>query len=923
MIGVMVPNVFAQYMGNVGSAGETGSYTLEEALAIQANRNGIQIVSTDKGTLNVKLSYKDIKPDELIKLPIEFINPITQKTQVHVDYKITITESGKTLFQTPSLIHTSEGIINGFKFEFPKYGLYQIKVDVEGILFTPINPETVSLNVLVVKEPITIQTNSPNYVEGETIVISGNISKILENEKITLQLFKHNNLVEIIQLNVSQDGNYSTTINAWGPLWQTDGVYVVRATYGENNFSETLFDYRLINSSITVDEYSVQNDIILNNSALNIDKKIYNQEDLMTISGVIKDNKKGIPLILILTNPDGTTTGLIIPTTDEGKYETFLQFSSEYELGEYSILSSYGSKILGKEKFSIQSKSQNTYSVPAVAATPEPIFLGIASFVDQSKDPQHYIDRYNNEPTYKQWFDENYPQYSSIYEAVGLDEPVVGQTTESEYTPEPVFIPEPVMEQEVNCGPGTELVNGVCQVIQTIEDTSNSIAQPTGKCENLNPGALLMNCNLSGMNLIHRDLHGVNFSGANLSEVQFGNSNLQSVNFSGANLEGASLVQTNLRYADFSNANLEGATFGTANLRGANFINANLDFAELQDVDIEMADFSGASLFNAQIVRVELDDCALECINFRNTDLRSTDFTGSNLKGANFSGANLEDANFDNVELDNADFSNANLSYALINTSARYVDFSNADLQNANLSGSVLILSNFQKANLEGADLWDSDMSSSNFSNANLTNADLSEAQMVNSNFSNADVTRANIWGTDFTNASINLAIGVDTTVTEKWDGTEENSYVTTSKENPCGEGTIYKDGECILDKNGGGCLIATATYGSEMATEVQQLRELRDNQLLNTESGTAFMGTFNDIYYSFSPIIADYERENPLFKEAVKLAITPMISTLSLMENANSESEVLSIGISVIMLNLGMYLGVPAIVIIGIRKIK
>ena len=80
-------------------------------------------------------------------------------------------------------------------------------------------------------------------------------------------------------------------------------------------------------------------------------------------------------------------------------------------------------------------------------------------------------------------------------------------------------------------------------------------------------------------------------------------------------------------------------------------------------------------------------------------------------------------------------------------------------------------------------------------------------------------------------------------------------------------------------------------------------------------------MTTFNEAYYSFSPIIADYERENPLFKEAVKLAITPMISTLSLMENAESESEVLSIGISVIMLNLGMYLAVPAIVIFGIKK--
>ena len=149
-----------------------------------------------------------------------------------------------------------------------------------------------------------------------------------------------------------------------------------------------------------------------------------------------------------------------------------------------------------------------------------------------------------------------------------------------------------------------------------------------------------------------------------------------------------------------------------------------------------------------------------------------------------------------------------------------------------------------------------------------------------------------------------------------------------------CGTGTVEQDGICVVDttaqtekvvsnekSSGGGCLIATATYGSEMSTEVQQLRELRDNQLLQTESGTAFMSTFNDVYYSFSPIVADYERENPMFKEVVKLAITPMISTLSLMENAENESEVLGLGLSVIALNIGMYLGVPAVVIVGIRK--
>ena len=124
-----------------------------------------------------------------------------------------------------------------------------------------------------------------------------------------------------------------------------------------------------------------------------------------------------------------------------------------------------------------------------------------------------------------------------------------------------------------------------------------------------------------------------------------------------------------------------------------------------------------------------------------------------------------------------------------------------------------------------------------------------------------------------------------------------------------------------VKSGNGGGCLIATATYGSEIAPQVQLLREIRDNQLLNTESGTAFMSTFNELYYSFSPTIADMERESPMLKEIVKVGLTPMLSSLSLMEGANSESEVLGLGLSVIALNIGMYLGVPAMVIVGIRK--
>jgi len=121
----------------------------------------------------------------------------------------------------------------------------------------------------------------------------------------------------------------------------------------------------------------------------------------------------------------------------------------------------------------------------------------------------------------------------------------------------------------------------------------------------------------------------------------------------------------------------------------------------------------------------------------------------------------------------------------------------------------------------------------------------------------------------------------------------------------------------------GGGCLIATATFDSELAPQVQKLRELRDNTILSTESGTAFMTGFNQLYYSFSPTIADLEREYPIFKEVVKFSITPMLSTLSILNYAEigSEQEILSYGIGIILMNIGMYFVAPAIIIYKIRK--
>ena len=97
---------------------------------------------------------------------------------------------------------------------------------------------------------------------------------------------------------------------------------------------------------------------------------------------------------------------------------------------------------------------------------------------------------------------------------------------------------------------------------------------------------------------------------------------------------------------------------------------------------------------------------------------------------------------------------------------------------------------------------------------------------------------------------------------------------------------------------------------------QVQYLREIRDNTLLSTTAGSSFKGAFNDLYYAVSPQIADMERQNPAFRELVRVAITPMLASLSLMSLAEdgSEASVLGVGMLVIALNAGMYVGIPAL---------
>jgi predicted secreted protein with PEFG-CTERM motif len=98
---------------------------------------------------------------------------------------------------------------------------------------------------------ISVQTNDSSYDEGDIIIISGKIGTIIGQTPVTLQLFNNGNMVEIAQIIVSKDGNYSYTILAEGSMWQSPGQYVVKVTYGEGNIAETIFLYTPNSEALT------------------------------------------------------------------------------------------------------------------------------------------------------------------------------------------------------------------------------------------------------------------------------------------------------------------------------------------------------------------------------------------------------------------------------------------------------------------------------------------------------------------------------------------------------------------------------------------------------------------------------------------------------------------------------------------------
>jgi len=170
---------------------------------------------------------------------------------------------------------------------------------------------------------------------------------------------------------------------------------------------------------------------------LSTDKSDYSYGDLLTVTGQVDTVEEGQFIVLQIINPtqsDIVIADQFLPTSQGSFSKTYPLEGPKLNLdGTYTLKIFYGEWFESTFQFKTEvmsdsSSESSSNPITSSDSTPEPKLQSeeklkkkpVLDFVDPNKNPQYYIDRYYNEPNYKEWFDRNYPDYT-IEEAVGLE----------------------------------------------------------------------------------------------------------------------------------------------------------------------------------------------------------------------------------------------------------------------------------------------------------------------------------------------------------------------------------------------------------------------------------------------------------------------------------------------------------------------
>ena len=151
------------------------------------------------------------------------------------------------------------------------------------------------------EELISIKTSEKSYEDGDTIVISGNVTAIILDTPITLQIFYENNLVDIGQIIVAQDGSYSFTLKAAGDNWKKDGTYTIRANYSGKIIETTI-------------EFFSKQSVIETTNIFEVDAGAYGTFDVDytirggTVKNMLIDSEIFALIVIIDSESDGSIT---------------------------------------------------------------------------------------------------------------------------------------------------------------------------------------------------------------------------------------------------------------------------------------------------------------------------------------------------------------------------------------------------------------------------------------------------------------------------------------------------------------------------------------------------------------------------------------------------------------------------------------
>ena len=92
-------------------------------------------------------------------------------------------------------------------------------------------------------QQIVLIADNTAYQEGDVITITGSVEKVIPGMPISLQIFFEKNLIQVSQVRVSQDGEFTDTFTAAGPQWLNEGNVIIRANYGGDTSTELIISF--------------------------------------------------------------------------------------------------------------------------------------------------------------------------------------------------------------------------------------------------------------------------------------------------------------------------------------------------------------------------------------------------------------------------------------------------------------------------------------------------------------------------------------------------------------------------------------------------------------------------------------------------------------------------------------------------------